>query len=465
MNETGETGRRMSRVEVRAAVSLSVIYSLRMLGLFMILPVFALYAEHLEGATPALTGLAIGAYGITQALLQIPYGLISDRIGRKPVIVAGLLVFALGSMLAAVADSIVMVILGRALQGAGAIAAAVMALTADLTREEHRIKAMAMIGMSIGLSFAVAMIAGPVLDGWIGVPGIFWLTAVLALAGIAVVLVMVPRPVVSRVHREAEAVPAQFGRVLRDKGLLRLDFGILVLHMILTASFVVMPLVLRDEVGLPGSGHWKVYLPVLILSFLAMIPLIIQAERHQRIKPVFLFAVVLVGLAELGLFLLPASLISILLLLFVFFTGFNLLEATLPSLIARQAPPDCRGTAMGFYSSAQFLGAFLGGAFGGWIQGAFGLQEVFLFSAGAALLWWLVAVGMERPRFLSSYLLQIGELDEDRVHRLAGEFAAVAGVADVVLVPEDGMAYLKVDRKKLDEDTLVRLAGKPLRGP
>ena len=203
MNETGETGRRMSRVEVRAAVSLSVIYSLRMLGLFMILPVFALYAEHLEGATPALTGLAIGAYGITQALLQIPYGLISDRIGRKPVIVAGLLVFALGSMLAAVADSIVMVILGRALQGAGAIAAAVMALTADLTREEHRIKAMAMIGMSIGLSFAVAMIAGPVLDGWIGVPGIFWLTAVLALAGIAVVLVMVPRPVVSRVHREA----------------------------------------------------------------------------------------------------------------------------------------------------------------------------------------------------------------------------------------------------------------------
>ena len=464
MNETGETGRRMSRVEVRAAVSLSVIYSLRMLGLFMILPVFALYAEHLEGATPALTGLAIGAYGITQALLQIPYGLISDRIGRKPVIVAGLLVFALGSMLAAVADSIVMVILGRALQGAGAIAAAVMALTADLTREEHRIKAMAMIGMSIGLSFAVAMIAGPVLDGWIGVPGIFWLTAVLALAGIAVVLVMVPRPVVSRVHREAEAVPAQFGRVLRDKGLLRLDFGILVLHMILTASFVVMPLVLRDEVGLPGSGHWKVYLPVLILSFLAMIPLIIQAERHQRIKPVFLFAVVLVGLAELGLFLLPASLISILLLLFVFFTGFNLLEATLPSLIARQAPPDCRGTAMGFYSSAQFLGAFLGGALGGWIQGAFGLHEVFLFSAGAALLWWLVAVGMERPRFLSSYLLQIGELDEDRVHRLAGEFAAVAGVADVVLVPEDGMAYLKVDRKKLDEDTLVRLAGKPLRG-
>ncbi len=206
----------MSRAELRAALSLSGVYALRMLGLFMILPVFALYATHLEGVTPALTGLAIGVYGVTQAMLQIPAGLLSDRIGRKPVIIGGLLVFALGSVVAAQADSIHMVILGRALQGSGAIAAAIMALAADLTREEHRIKTMALIGMSIGLSFAVALIMGPVLDRWVGVPGIFWITAVLALGGIAVVAFVVPRPVEIRIHREAEAIPAQFGRVLRQ---------------------------------------------------------------------------------------------------------------------------------------------------------------------------------------------------------------------------------------------------------
>ncbi|MFQ5644050.1 MAG: MFS transporter [Thiogranum sp.] len=198
----------MTRTEARSAASLAVIYALRMLGLFMIFPVFALYAEHLEGVTPALAGLAIGVYGLTQAFLQIPYGLVSDRIGRKPVIIFGLLVFALGSAMAASADSIYGVIAGRAMQGAGAIAAAVMAFTADLVREEHRVKAMAIIGMSIGASFALAMVLGPVLNTWIGVPGIFWLTAVLALLGIAVVVLVVPSPVVTRVRRDAEAVPA-----------------------------------------------------------------------------------------------------------------------------------------------------------------------------------------------------------------------------------------------------------------
>ena len=256
----------MTRTEARSAASMAGIYALRMLGLFMILPVFALYADELEGATPALAGLAIGIYGMTQALLQIPYGLLSDRIGRKPVIIFGLLVFALGSAIAASADNIHLVIFGRALQGAGAIAAAVMALTADLIREEHRVKAMAIIGMSIGASFALAMVLGPVLNTWIGVPGIFWLTAVLALGGIAVVVLVVPNPVVTRVRRDAEAVPAQFASVLRDAQLFRLDIGIFALHLILTASFVVLPLALRDIAGLPANRHWEVYLPVLLLS-------------------------------------------------------------------------------------------------------------------------------------------------------------------------------------------------------
>jgi predicted MFS family arabinose efflux permease len=444
----------MSRAELRAALSLSGVYALRMLGLFMILPVFALYATHLEGVTPALTGLAIGIYGVTQAMLQIPAGLLSDRVGRKPVIIGGLLVFALGSVVAAQAESIHMVILGRALQGSGAIAAAIMALAADLTREEHRIKTMALIGMSIGLSFAVALIMGPVLDRWVGVPGIFWITAALALGGIAVVAFVVPRPVEIRIHREAEAIPAQFGRVLRQGELLRLDFGILMLHAILTGSFVVLPLVLRDEAGLVASEHWKVYLPVLVCSVLAMLPLIIQAERRGRIKPVFLFAITLLLAAELGLFLVPVSLFNVVALLFVFFTAFNLLEATLPSLISRVAPVDCRGTAMGVYSSSQFFGAFLGGMLGGMLHGRFGLHAVFIVAATGALVWLLLALSMTPPAKLSSYIYRLDANFDGDTTALSRQLAGMAGVAEAVVVPEEGVAYLKVDRQVFNAASL-----------
>jgi MFS family permease len=446
-------GAGMNRAEFRAALSLSGVYALGMLGLFMILPVFALYAADMDGVTPALTGLAIGAYGITQALLQIPAGLLSDRIGRKPVIIGGLLVFAFGSVVAAQAESIQMIIVGRALQGAGAIAAAIMALVADLTREEHRIKAMALIGMSIGLSFAAAMILGPVLNDWVGVPGIFWITAVLALGGILMVGFVVPRPLFSSRHREAEAVPMQFGRVLGNTDLLRLDFGILMLHAILTASFVVLPLVLRDEAGIVSADHWKVYLPVMVVSVLAMLPFIIQAERKGRIKPVFLFAITLLILAELGLYLVPVSVVSVVVLLFVFFTAFNLLEAMLPSLISRVAPVDCRGTAMGFYSSSQFLGAFLGGALGGLLQGWYGMHAIFLCAAMGALVWLVLALPMVQPAKLSSYIHKLAETPADAA-ALTRQLAALAGVAEAVVVAEEGVAYLKVDKRLFDASTL-----------
>lgn len=449
---------RMSAREWRATVTMAGIFALRMLGLFMILPVFALYADKLEGSTPALVGLAIGIYGMTQALLQIPFGLASDRVGRKPMILVGLAIFALGSMVAAAADSIHWVIVGRSIQGAGAIAAVVMALTADLTREEHRVKAMAVIGMSIGASFALAMVLGPILNHWIGVPGIFALTAVLALGGMLVVVLLVPTPVASRVHRDAEAVPAQFGRVLRDGQLLRLDFGILTLHMILTASFVVLPLALRDLAGLPAARHWQVYLPVLLLSIPMAIPFIIQAEKHRRMKQVFLGAIGIILVAELGLFEFHASLYAIGLLLLLFYAGFNLLEAILPSLIAKMAPPDSKGTAMGFYSSSQFFGAFLGGSVGGWLHGRFGLESVFLFCACAALCWAAVAAGMRQPRYLSTRLLRVGAVDVGSAAALAARIAQVAGVAEAVVVPEDGVAYLKVDPHALDEQAL-RLLG------
>jgi predicted MFS family arabinose efflux permease len=444
----------MNRGELRAALSLSGVYALRMLGLFMILPVFALYAGELEGVTPTLTGLAIGAYGLTQAVLQIPAGLLSDRIGRKPVIIGGLLVFALGSVVAALADSMLVVILGRALQGAGAIAAAIMALAADLTREQHRIKAMALIGMSIGLSFALALVLGPVLNDWVGVPGIFAITAILALGGILVVMFVVPRPVVSRPHRVAEAIPAQFGRVLRHTQLLRLDFGILMLHAILTASFVVLPLILRDQAGVAASDHWKIYLPVLVCSVLAMLPLIIMAERRGRVRPVFLFAIALLIAAEIGLFVLPVTLYSVVFMMFVFFTAFNLLEAMLPSLVSRIAPADCRGTAMGFYSSSQFFGAFLGGALGGLLHQYYGTHAVFLCAAAGATLWLLLALSMSRPEKLSSYIYKIEAVEPGDTAQLAQRLLALAGVAEAVVVAEEGVAYLKVDKQVFDEASL-----------
>lgn len=425
-----------------------------MLGLFMILPVFALYAEELEGVTPALVGLALGAYGITQAFLQIPAGLLSDRIGRKPVIIGGLVLFGLGSVLAAVADSIWLIILGRAVQGAGAIAAAVMALSADLTREQHRIKAMALIGMSIGLSFAAAMILGPVLELWVGVPGIFWITALLAVFGIFVVVFLVPQPAVSQVHREAEPVPAQFARVLRNAGLLRLDFGIFVLHAIITASFVVLPLALRDSAGLELARHWQVYLGVLVVSVILMLPLMFMAGRRERTRGVFLFAIGLLGTALAALYFVPLSLVSLVGLLVAFFVAFNLLEAMLPSLVSRVAPPDCRGTALGFYSSSQFFGTFVGGSLGGIIHGLYGLEAVFLACALAALAWLLLALPMEAPQKLSNYIYRAGHLTATDEALLATRLAACPGVAEVVVVVEEGLAYLKIDRASFDEAAL-----------
>ena len=453
MKAAGLTSEQMTADERRAAFWLAGVFSLRMLGLFMILPVFALYAEHLRGNTPALAGLAIGIYGFSQALFQIPFGFLSDRYGRKRMIYLGLLIFAAGSGVAALADSIHGVILGRALQGGGAVSAAVMALAADLTREEHRIKVMAVIGITIGVSFAASMILGPVLNGWIGVPGIFWLTGLLALLGIAVVRFRVPDPVESRIHRDAEPVAAQFGRVLLDTQLLRLNFGIFILHLLLTATFVAVPLALRDA-GLPSDQHWQVYLPALVLSMAAMVPFVIIAEKHRRLKPVFLGAILLLILTEFGLLALHATVLETAVLLLVFFTAFNLLEATLPSLIAKLAPPDAKGTAMGVYSSSQFLGAFAGGALGGWLRGLYGLQGVFTFATLAALAWLLAAWTMKNPRYLSSYLLNVGALDEAEARLLALRLAEVPGVAEAAVVAADGVAYLKVDRRALDEAAL-----------
>jgi predicted MFS family arabinose efflux permease len=445
----------MSPIERRAAFSLAGIFSLRMLGLFMILPVFSLHAHEYTGYTPLLTGLAIGIYGLTQAIFQIPFGMLSDRIGRKKVIIAGLLIFVLGSVVAAVSETIWGVIGGRALQGLGAIAAVVLALTADLTREEQRTKAMAIIGVSIGFAFALAMIIGPAVTGTrFGLPGLFWLTALLTLGGIAVLVFYVPDPVVTRFHRDTEPVPAQFARILGNLQLLRLDLGILILHLIMTATFVVLPLVLRDHAGIAAEDHWMMYLLVVSLSVVLMAPFVMVADRKNRLKQVFLGAVVLLFVAELGLFRFEEGVFEIAVLLVLYFTAFNILEATLPSLVSRLAPSDMKGTALGAYSTAQHLGAFAGGVIGGSLYGSFGANATFGMCAALAIVWLVVAAGMRNPLPISTYLLKLGPVSDQEVEATEARLLAVTGVAEAVVVAEDGVAYLKVDRRVLDRNAL-----------
>ena len=383
----------MNPLERRSAYGLAGIYGFRMLGLFLILPVFALYAEDLDYATPVLVGLAIGIYGLTQAVLQIPFGFLSDRIGRKPVIVGGLLLFALGSVIAATADDIWFIIIGRAIQGSGAIAAAIMALLADLTRESQRTKAMAMVGITIGMSFTIALISGPVLHHWMGMSGIFWLTAALAVLGILILMLVVPTPAHSSVHGDAEPVPAMFRRVLCNLDLLRLDLGIFTLHLVLTGLFLSIPLALRD-VGLPVQQHTYLYLPVMLIAMIIMVPFIIMAEKRGRMKSVFLGAIGLLVLAQLGFYYSLHSFWGMAVCLVLFFIAFNVLEATLPSLVSKTSPAGAKGTAMGVYTTSQFSGAFCGGLLGGWIHTQFGLSAVYLMGALACSIWLLLASGM-----------------------------------------------------------------------
>ena len=444
----------LGKSERRAGISLALIYAFRMLGLFMIMPVFALYEQQLPHATPMLMGLALGVYGLTQSLLQIPFGMLSDRIGRKPVIFAGLVIFALGSLVAAYADSIYGIILGRALQGCGAIASALMALAADLSREEHRTKMMALIGASIGIAFAASMVVGPMLNEWIGISGIFACTAVLALIGIAILYLVVPNPLQTQFHRDAEVQSGALMDVLRDRQLLRLDAGIFVLHFALMSVFLVMPLELLNSAGLDAADHWKMYLPVFALSLIIMLPFVIIAERNRRMKQVFVGAIATLSVAIAG-FIYSADLVTLALSLVVFFAGFNLLEASLPSLISKTARATLKGTAMGVYSSSQFLGAFAGGAVGGTVHGLWGIDGLYLMVLAVLLLWLLLAASMRQPRYLSTYLLNVGVRSENEISGLTRDLAAVTGVAEVSVIADEGVAYLKVEKHVLDDKKLL----------
>ena len=381
----------MSGQEVRTSASLASIFALRMLGLFLILPVFAVHARTIPGGdSPALVGLALGIYGLTQGLLQIPFGAASDRWGRKPVIVAGLVLFALGSFIAAAADDMFWTIIGRAVQGAGAISAAVTAFIADATREEHRTKAMAMVGASIGLTFALSLVGAPPLYAAIGMGGLFALTGLLALAAIAVIAWVVPGAPPRIEHDD----PATAASVVFNPQLLRLNFGIFALHTVQMAMFVVVPVMLVERAQLPLPNHWWVYLPVVLVSFGLMMPPIMVAERRSRMRVLFLSAVGLLLVVQLGLMLHAPGLMWIAGWLLLFFVGFNILEASLPSLVSRVAPSSAKGLALGIYNTTQAIGLFAGGALGGLVAARWGAQGVFACAAVIMGVWWVIALGM-----------------------------------------------------------------------
>ena len=443
----------MTAMEKRATVSLASIYALRMLGLFMLLPVLSLFTEQMPGSTPQLVGLTMGIYGLTQAVLQIPFGLLSDRFSRKAIIIIGLVLFVFGSVVAALSTDIYGVLIGRALQGCGAVSAAVMALLADLTQEVHRTKAMATIGASIGVSFGVAITLGPIIADHFGISGIFWMIAILAALAILVVLFVVPNPQRITTHREAEYIPSELGAVIKNADLLRLNYGIFALHLILMASFVVVPLLMRDA-GLQGGSHWMVYLPVLITSMAMIIPFVIIAEKKRQMKKVFLGAIAVLVLANCGFVLFNGQLVGLIACLWLFFCGFNLLEATLPSLISKTAPGDLKGTAMGIYSSAQFIGAFLGGASGGWLYGEFGPTAVFVFSAAIAASWMVIAWFMSPPRYVANLLLSLEKVKPEQAAEFSKQLLAISGVEEVRMHFEEKAAYLKIDNQKLDKNQL-----------
>lgn len=434
----------LSKTEKKVAFSLASVFGLRMMGLFMIMPVFALYGQHLEGFSPLWVGVAIGAYGLTQAVLQIPMGILSDKYGRKPIILIGLLVFAIGSVVAAMADSIYGVVAGRAMQGMGAIAAAVLALAADLTRDEQRTKVMAIIGMCIGFSFALSLLVGPIVAQHLGLSGLFAMTAGLALLGMVIVQLLVPNPISQAPKGDTVAAPAKLKAMLKDPQLFRLDAGIFILHLVLTAVFVALPLDLVDA-GLVKEKHWMLYFPAFIGAFFLMVPLIIIGVKKKNTKATFQIALLIMMAALASMALFANSLVVLSAAIVLFFTGFNYLEASLPSLIAKFCPVGDKGSAMGVYSTSQFLGAFCGGLLGGGAYQLVGAAGVFAVALGLMFIWLLLTLGMENPVLLKSYTLEAEVEGKEEARAMATKLSQLPGVAEAIVVLEEKVAYLKVD--------------------
>jgi MFS family permease len=455
----------MTPLEIRSSLSLASIYGLRMLGMFLILPIFAIYAEGLPGSPSAFqVGLALGAYGLTQALFQLPFGMLSDRYGRKNIIYIGLLLFALGSFVSGYSDDINIIILGRAIQGAGAISAAITALVADLTRDEHRTKAMAMIGATIGITFALSLVGAPVLNRLIGVPGIFMLTGFLSLSAILVVRFVVPTPLTFNTSKTLKEPAPSFKSILKNKELSRLNFGIFALHAAQMAMFIVVPIALASSGGIDVNQHWKVYLPVLLSSFVFMVPIIVVSEKFNKAKLVFISSIFLMLIAQLMFGMLINVFWGLVASLFVYFVAFNVLEASLPSLISKIAPPSAKGTAIGVYNTCQSLGVFFGGLLGGFLADFGGSFSVFSFCAILMTLWVSFAFSMKAPPAIKTLMFMIQNKSllksPKQLTRVQQQLKKIQGVRDVLILLEEGKVMLKVNKHEtIHEASIIRLLG------
>jgi len=444
----------MNQLETRTAFSLAAVFAARMLGLFMILPILPLLAQDLNHSTPFLIGLCVGIYGLTQALLQIPLGMLSDKIGRKPVIIGGLAIFALGSVIAALSDNIYVIIAARAIQGSGAIAATSMALAADLSREDHRAKMMAFIGMSIGASFAIAMVLGPVISQWGGLSAVFWVTAVLAIIGILLVTFVVPTPKMTKTHRDVGILKSYVKPVLTQSTLLRMNLSVFSLHLLMTANFAVLPLIFRDSLDLAVSQHWRIYLPILFSSIIFSLPMIIIAEKFRKSKICFIVAVLLIVLSQILLAFIDFNLLPFLIAFLLFFIGFNFLEAMQPSLVAKYSDVSAKGTAMGVYSTSQFLGIFVGGALGGLLLQYFGIKGVFIFGIFVALVFLLVAISLPKPDYFKSVLVKLNDDFLHDIEKTTQQLLDITGIKQAAIAAEEGVAYIKIDKLEFDQSHL-----------
>ena len=449
----------MNALERRSTFALSSIFALRMLGLFMIIPVFSVAGQSYQGATPALIGLAVGVYGLTQAILQIPFSLLADRFSRKPLVVLGLLLFALGGAIAAMSETIYGVIIGRAIAGGGAVSAVVMALLADVTREEQRSKAMAVMGMSIGVSFMVAFSLGPWLTSLVGISGLFWVTTVMGLAAISMLLLV---PKVTRHHKNyQQGYLAQLKQVLKMGDLNRLHVSVFALHLLLTAMFIYMPSQLIQFADIPLASHGLVYLPLLIISLFFAFPSIILAEKYRKMRGIFLTAI---GGIILGLLVLIFGYESKYILLAglgLFFIAFNVMEALLPSWLSKSAPIQSKATAMGVNASSQFLGAFFGGMIGGQLLLLNNTALGWGILSAIAIVWLLISWGLAQPRYLSSLVLRLPEAKQ--TDEWTSQLLAIRGIEEVVVMSDQQFAYVKIDKQLINEaarQDLTQLLGK-----
>lgn len=445
----------MNATERRSTFALASIFALRMLGLFMIIPVFAISGQQYHGATPALLGLAVGVYGLSQAILQIPFSLWADRISRRGLIIFGLLLFALGNAIAAMSVDIWHVIIGRAIAGSGAISAVVMALLADVTREEQRSKAMAIIGMSIGVSFMLAFVLGPLLTSYMGLKGLFWLSSIAGILAISLLL-MVPK--VSIQHKHASGnYKEKFKIVLGNHNLNRLHVSIFMLHLIMTALFVFIPSQLVEWAGIPVNHHGWVYLPLLLISLFFAFPSIIVAEKKKQMRQIFIAAVlcITVALGILSTFYTVGW--GLLIGLGLFFIAFNVIEALLPSWLSKIALPSVKATAMGVNASSQFLGAFFGGILGGQLLATTSTNVAWVILLALAVTWLVVSWFLESPRYLSTLTVELHTIQRD-LPSWSNSVLEVDGVEEVVILENNGLAYVKIDQQNLDDNGRQKLS-------